>query len=82
MFRYVQVTIKLPENHRRTVRLKISTDSAKVLTGYEVTKEGEHVTKKTNTGHAECFFVIAQGDIVKRVPLRMNLHYGELEPEA
>lgn len=73
---YVQVTAKFAGGVKRTVRLHIKSDDGTFLTGFEVDKEGDHITKQG----ASIYHILHRKDITKRTPLKMNLHYGELEP--
>ena len=60
----------------RTVTIRVLSESAQFLSGLRVDKNGEPVGP---VGVDEVREMIALEAITKRTPLRLNLHYGELE---
>lgn len=73
---YARVTL----TDGRKLRLEVVTDSARFLTGYEVSVEGERVAPKTATHPAadERLHLIDKALIKRVTPLTMNLTYGML----
>lgn len=78
---YERVTFKLDEHDAKktkTVLLRIVSESARMLSGYEVDKEGEEIQPR---GFERRLRVISLDLITKRVSLVMNNKYGMLEKE-
>lgn len=76
MIRYERVKFTDGETNR-TVYLRVTSESARFLTGVELDKQGEEIEPP---GHSQRIRMIAKGAIVWRRQYHMNLHYGELEP--
>lgn len=74
--RYAKVTAKFDDG-RRTFLIKVTRETPRLLFGLEVDHEGEPVEQR-GSRH---MIVFGKSDIVKIVPMRMNLHYAELEPD-
>jgi hypothetical protein len=71
-------TAEGPDRPRPSVLLEIASEGDKWLTGYEVNREGERIEPK---GADERLHLIDKTTIARRVPMQMNLHYGELEAQ-
>lgn len=71
--RYERVKVDGVKGH---ILLEIASENALVLAGYEVNKSGDRIAP---TGADERLRIIDQKLIVDRRPMRMNLHYAELE---
>lgn len=61
----------------QTWNLRLVRKDAQFLARIEVRPNGNEIIP---SGADERLRLIAQGAIVRRAPLQMNLHYGELEP--
>jgi hypothetical protein len=75
MTTYARVRIS---GQSRPILLEVTGDTDRILCGYEVGRDGTRLEPK---GFDERFRIIAQPLIADRRPMRMNLHYGELEEE-
>lgn len=72
--RYVRIT---QVDGKRFI-LKVTSDSAKAISGYEVDKEGEEIVP---TGFDNRLRIVEHGAIRKLTELQMNNTYGTLEPK-
>lgn len=77
MIRYESITYRPEGSRARTVFLRDVRDGALGVAGIEVSEDGDEVAPR---GCDERLRIISPELIVRRVPLRMNLHYGLLEP--
>lgn len=68
--RYEHISIKDYNGKRSTVLLRITNESDTWLSGWKALKDGDRT---------EHFHLIDKSAITKRVPMKMNNHYGELE---
>lgn len=80
--RYTRVTAHVATTDgyvERKLLLQVTTDSDDWLIGAVINREGSPVVKK---GAAELAVLHKPNDIVHQEEMKMNLHYGELEPVA
>lgn len=71
------MTIRMPDGRLRRVILQVERESDKFVVGYPVNRHGELIDACAATRE---LIIAGHGDIVRRQPMVMNLHYGELEP--
>jgi len=69
--------VRLIDNPKRRILLQVTREDAEWLIGIEVTEQGEPVAPNK---HDERVRVIQKSAIRDRIPMGMNLHYGDLEP--
>ena len=68
--RYERISIRDYSGKRSTILVRITSESDKWLSGWKSLKDGDRT---------EEFHVIDKSAIMKRIPMKMNNHYGELE---
>jgi hypothetical protein len=73
---YERVTTLDHEGRARTFLLRIVDDGKRFLSGIEVRLDGSEIAPP---GHDQRLHVIDQAAVERRLPMRWNLHYGELE---
>lgn len=79
---YARITSKDATGGHSTVWLEVLSENDKFLFGREVDKEGCILGRKGPDGvEVQRQFLIEKALITKRVPLVMNLKYGELEED-
>jgi hypothetical protein len=81
---YVKLTTVDHTGKRSTFLLQILSEDAVRLRGLKVNAAGDDFESHYNASGdvVEVQRLIAQGAIVRRVPMVMNLHYGTLEPSS
>lgn len=82
---YYKVTLN-DENRKALGRRTILLESSKqydgdTLSGLAVDSEGRYVEKAVAGGYSRELVVLASSDVTKVQPMRMNNHYGTLEPD-
>lgn len=65
--------------NRRTVYIEVLSESARFITGYEINKYGDPIIPNGAPGGR---LRIIEKVIAKITPMKMNLHYCELEEVA
>ena len=81
--RYAKITARFGDK-KKTFTIKVGRETVDKISGFEVDGEGSPVERpvKGTDGWSRHLIVFAKADIVKIVPMRMNLHYAELEPDT
>jgi len=80
--RYAKITARFGEK-KKTFLVQLGRETAGRIYGMEVDREGSPIERpvKGTDGWSRHLIVFSRPDIIKIVPMRMNLHYGELEPD-
>lgn len=67
---YERISIRDYNGKRSTILIRITSEFDAWVSGWKVLKDGDRT---------EYFHLIDKSAITKRVPMKMNNHYGELE---
>lgn len=76
---YERVTYKPDGERSRSIFLRDVTEGPLLLSGIEVGRDG---SQSGTLAVSKRLHMIDKGLVSARVPYRLNLHYGELEPVA
>lgn len=80
--RYARVRFIGADDRRRTAYLEILRETPARIVGYTVDREGDRIERPVpgTDGLSVELLVLDRKDLLGFVPMRMNLHYCELEP--